>query len=138
MKALAVGAVALITWLCVVTSPIRAMGNDTFAGSVGGAVYHCGGGYDLGNVDWIGDAAARGHPPYFARPDADGHLVAPTGPLPNLLGSFAMVGLGDGDVIAKDDLRHRARWIASALLALCAALLAWGKSRCAIAFFSNN
>jgi hypothetical protein len=121
----AVAAAASITWIAITISSVRAMGSDTFASTIGGVVYHCGGGYDLGNVDWIADAATGGHLPYFAQHDADGHLIAPTGPLPNLLGSFVMVGLDPGDVVGLDALRHRTRLLSSVLVALCAGLLAW-------------
>ena len=123
--ALAVTAAALVTWLLVTVSGVRAMGNDTIAGTLGGVVYHCGGGYDLGNVEWIGRAAAHGHHPYFVQPDADGHLISPYGPLPNLIGSVMMFDLGPGDVVGLDALRHRVRLLSSLLLALCAGLLAW-------------
>jgi hypothetical protein len=121
----ATAAAALLTWLAITISGVRAMGNDTFASTVGGLVHHCGGGYDLGNVDWIAEAAATGRLPYFVQRDADGHLIAPTGPLPNLLGSLVMTGLGPGDVVSLDALRHRTRLLSSIMVALCAGLLAW-------------
>src|SRR5690348_4114912 len=111
--AAAVAAAALVTWLLCTVSTVRVMGTDTIAGTLGGVVHHCGGGYDLGNVDWIERLAARGQAPYFARPDADGHLLSPYGPLPNLLGSVVMFDLAPGDVVGLDALRHRVRLISS-------------------------
>ena len=122
---LAIAASAAITWLLVMVSSVRAMGNDTLPGTVGGVIHHCGGGYDLRNIDWIAAAEASGHLPYFVQPDADGHLIAPYGPLPNLLGSLVMIDLDRGDVVTMDALRHRVRLVSSLLLALCAGLLAW-------------
>jgi len=121
----AVAIAAFATWLVCTVSSVRAMGSDTLAGTLGGVVHHCGGGYDLGNVDWIAAAARRGHPPYFAQPDRDGHLLSPYGPLPNLIGSAAMLDLEPGDVVGLDALRHRVRLLSSLLVAACAGLLAW-------------
>ncbi|HTR49891.1 MAG TPA: hypothetical protein VMJ10_04230 [Kofleriaceae bacterium] len=121
----AVAAAVAIAWLLTTLSPVRAMGNDTIAGTLGGVVYHCGGGYDLRNIDWIDRAAATGRLPYFAQPGADGELIAPYGPLPNLLGSLVVFDLGPNDVVGLDALRHRVRLISSLLVALCAGLLAW-------------
>jgi hypothetical protein len=123
--ALAIATAAGITWLLVTVSSVRAMGNDTLPGTLGGVVHHCGGGYDLRNIEWIAAAEASGHLPYFAQPDADGHLIAPYGPLPNLIGSLVMIDLDRGDVVTMDALRHRVRLLSSLLLALCAGLLAW-------------
>lgn len=122
---MAIVAAMAIAWLATTISPVRAMGNDTIAGTLGGVVYHCGGGYDLRNIDWIDRAAAAGHRPYFAQPGADGELIAPYGPLPNLLGSLVVADLGANDVVGLDALRHRVRLISSLLVALCAGLLAW-------------
>jgi hypothetical protein len=122
---LAVGGAALITWLLCTMSPVRAMSTDTLAGTLGGVVYRCGGGYDLRNIEWIARGAAHGRYPYFAQPDADGHVISPYGPLPNLMGSLAMHDLDGGDVVSLDALRRRAKLVASLLLALCAGLLAW-------------
>ena len=122
--AIAIAAPAVVVCALCTLAPVRALGHDTFASTVGGLVNHCGGGYDLGRVDWIAAARARGEVIYFAQPAQDGELVAPTGPLPNLLGALAMAGI-DGEVVAMDELRWRARLVADLLLAAAIALLVW-------------
>ncbi len=83
----------------------------------------CSGTFELDRVDWLHVETAQSRMFYYMQYDKQQQFTSVFGPVPALLGSLALLDIGDGDTISDRSLRARERWVAALLVALAAALL---------------
>jgi hypothetical protein len=121
-RVLTMSLVLVVVALVTLCAPLRYISGDTVPGRLGAAVLRCGGGFDLGTVDWIAARATSGRLPYWARRTED-KVISVYGPGPAIAGALALPAMANGDVMEDAMLRRRERLAAALLLGLAAALL---------------
>ncbi len=116
-------AAALIAFAACVLAPLRPQGTDTVPGRVGAVAVACTGSFDLRDVDWLADMAAKRQVPYYALAADDDRLVSTFGRAPAVLGAASMAFLAPGQRVTDRFLQRQARLAAAFALALATALL---------------
>ncbi len=114
---------AIVTIALAVASPLRKLSGDTVPARAGALVLRCSGTFELDRVDWIRAETAQRSMFYYMQYDKQQQFTSVFGPVPALVGSLALLDIGDGDVISDEDLRARERWVGAFLVAIAAALL---------------
>ncbi len=119
--AIVAAAVAVVTIVLVLISPLRQTSGDTVPARIGGAVLRCAGSFDLSHVEWIAGQTTRGKLFYYMQRDQLADYTSIFGPAPAVVDAVALIGTGDE--LSDDTLRERERWGAAVLVAIAAALL---------------
>ena len=109
--------------MLAVASPLRKLSGDTVPGRVGALVLRCTGSFELDRVDWLHEETAQRRMFYYMQYDKQKQFTSVFGPVPALVGSLALLDLGEGDKISDASLRARERWVGAILVALATALL---------------
>jgi len=124
VRVAAIAALAIMTIVLCVASPLRMISGDIVPGRLGAAVLRCTGSFDLARVDWVADEWKDHGIEYYVEPgDHAGELTSVFGPAPAAVGAVALADFGDGATLGDEALRRRARDAAAVLLAISGVLL---------------